>query len=50
MLAFEADGLPRIVELMRHLRSSSARRHVREELPFYTGRRRAVAELVRDLP
>ena len=50
MLAFEADELHRIVDLMRHLRSSSARRHVREELPFYTGRRRAVAELVRDLP
>jgi hydrogen peroxide-dependent heme synthase len=50
MLAFEADELHRIVDLMRHLRGSSARRHVREELPFYTGRRRAVAELVRDLP
>jgi hydrogen peroxide-dependent heme synthase len=50
MLAFEADELHRIVDLMRHLRSSSARRHVREELPFYTGRRRAVAELVQDLP
>jgi chlorite dismutase len=50
MLAFEADELHRIVDLMRHLRSSSARRHVREELPFYTGRRRAVAELLQDLP
>jgi hydrogen peroxide-dependent heme synthase len=50
MLAFEADDLHRIVDLMRHLRGSSARRHVREELPFYTGRRRAVAELVRGLP
>ncbi|HSK26766.1 MAG TPA: hydrogen peroxide-dependent heme synthase [Jiangellales bacterium] len=50
MLAFEADELHRIVDLMRHLRGSTARRHVREELPFYTGRRRAVAELVADLP
>ncbi len=39
MLAFEADELHRIVDLMRHLRGSSARRHVREELPFYTGHR-----------
>jgi peroxiredoxin len=50
MLAFEADDLHRIVDLMRHLRGSRARRHVREEVPFYTGRRRAVADLVADLP
>ena len=39
MLAFEADELYRIVDLMRHLRGSDARRHVREEVPFYTGAR-----------
>jgi hydrogen peroxide-dependent heme synthase len=39
LLAFEADELHRIVDLMRHLRGSSARRHVREEVPFYTGHR-----------
>ncbi len=39
MLAFEADELHRIVDLMRHLRGSTARRHVREEVPFYTGHR-----------
>ncbi len=39
ILAFEADELHRIVDLMRHLRGSTARRHVREETPFYTGRR-----------
>jgi hydrogen peroxide-dependent heme synthase len=50
MLAFEADELHRIVDLMRDLRASSARRHVREEVPFFTGRRRAVAELVAALP
>jgi hydrogen peroxide-dependent heme synthase len=50
MLAFEADELYRIVDLMRHLRGSTARRHVREELPFYTGRRRSVADLVAALP
>ena len=46
MLAFEADELHRIVDLMRHLRASDARRHVREEVPFYTGRRRTPTELV----
>ena len=50
MLAFEADELHRIVDLMRHLRGSETRRHVREEVPFYTGRRRTATELVTDLP
>lgn len=50
MLAFEADELHRIVDLMRHLRGSTARRHVREEVPFYTGRRLPVGELVAALP
>ncbi|MEV4412488.1 hydrogen peroxide-dependent heme synthase [Catellatospora sp. NPDC049609] len=50
MLAFEADELHRIVDLMRDLRASSARRHVREEVPFYTGRRRSVEEIVSSLP
>jgi peroxiredoxin len=50
ILAFEADELHRIVDLMRHLRGSETRRHVREEIPFYTGRRRPVAELVAALP
>jgi chlorite dismutase len=50
ILAFEADELHRIVDLMRHLRGSETRRHVREELPFYTGTRRSMAELVESLP
>ena len=50
VLAFEADELHRIVDLMRHLRGSETRRHVREEVPFYTGRRRSVTELVSALP
>ena len=50
LLAFEADELHRIVDLMRHLRGSQARRHVREEIPFYTGRRKPVRELVAGLP
>ncbi|MET8681361.1 hydrogen peroxide-dependent heme synthase [Streptomyces sp. NPDC004647] len=49
LLAFEADELHRIVDLMRHLRASEARLHVREEVPFYTGRRKPVAELVAGL-
>lgn len=50
MLAFEADELHRIVDLMRDLRASTARRHVREEVPFFTGRRRPVGEIVAALP
>lgn len=46
LLAFEADELHRIVDLMRHLRGSETRRHTRVEIPFYTGRRKPVAELV----
>jgi chlorite dismutase len=50
MLAFEADELHRIVDLMRHLRASDARRHVREEVPFYTGARTTVGDLLQRLP
>jgi peroxiredoxin len=50
ILAFEADELYRIVDLMRHLRASGARRHVREEIPFYTGSLASVADLVDRLP
>ena len=50
ILAFEADELYRIVDLMRHLRGSETRRHVRAEIPFYTGRRRSVKELLDALP
>ncbi len=50
ILAFEADELHRIVDLMRHLRASTARRHVREEVPFYTGPKVAAADLLTRLP
>jgi chlorite dismutase len=50
ILAFEADELHRIVDLMRALRAARARRHVREEVPFFTGRRRPVREIVAALP
>lgn len=50
MLAFEAEELYRIVDLMRHLRASDARLHVREEVPFYTGSRVSPADLIARLP
>ncbi len=50
ILAFEADELHRIVDLMRDLRASRARRHVRAEVPFFTGQRRSIAEVVAALP
>lgn len=45
ILALEAPELVDLVDLMRHLRQTDARRHVREEIPFYTGRRIATSEI-----
>jgi len=39
ILALEADDLHDLVDLMRDLRATQARSHVREEIPFHTGRR-----------
>ncbi len=50
LLAFEAAELHRIVDLMRDLRATDARLHVRDELPFFTGTRVAVGDLVAELP
>jgi chlorite dismutase len=50
LLAFEADDLGRIVDLMRHLRGSETRRHVRLEVPFYTGARTSLSDLLARLP
>ena len=50
ILAFEAPELIRIVDLMRDLRATEARMHVREETPFYTGPRVEPAALVNNLP
>ncbi len=51
MLAFEAPELHRIVDLMYKMRYTEARLHVREEVPFHTGRRvDNLAELVNELP
>ena len=45
ILALEAPELVDLVDLMRHLRQTDARLHVREEIPFYTGRRIGVDEI-----
>jgi chlorite dismutase len=45
ILALEADDPIDLVDLMRHLRNTEARRHVREEVPFFTGRRVSVDEV-----
>lgn len=46
LLPIESDDLTELVDLMRELRATDARMHVREEVPFYTGRRIETAELV----
>jgi chlorite dismutase len=45
MLALESDELTELVDMMRELRAVDARLHVREEIPFFTGRRIAVDEI-----
>ncbi len=50
ILAFEAPELHRIVDLMRDLRATDARNHVREEIPFFSGPRVDVEQLVNALP
>ncbi|WP_372697960.1 hydrogen peroxide-dependent heme synthase [Arthrobacter sp. JSM 101049] len=50
ILGLEAPELIDLVDLMRHLRYTDARNHVREEIPFYTGKRidsTQVAEVLR---
>lgn len=50
ILAFEAPQLDRIVDLMREMRGTEARRHVREEVPFFTGPRVTAEQLASTLP
>lgn len=45
VLGMEAPELTDLVDMMRHLRSTEARHHVREETPFYTGRRVDAAQI-----
>lgn len=49
LLSFEADDLHDLVDMMRHLRYSQARLHVRDELPFHIGRRLAEPRDVADI-
>ncbi|WP_297452404.1 hydrogen peroxide-dependent heme synthase [uncultured Corynebacterium sp.] len=51
ILAFEGPELDRIVDLMWKMRYTEARLHVREEIPFHTGRRvDDIAEIINALP
>ncbi|PBB08702.1 chlorite dismutase [Kocuria sp. WRN011] len=45
LLALEAPELVDLVDLMREFRNTEARLHVREETPFYTGRRIQTTEI-----
>lgn len=45
LLPLESDDPIHLVDMMRDLRATDARRHVREEVPFYTGRRLELDEL-----
>jgi hydrogen peroxide-dependent heme synthase len=50
ILCFEADSPGRIVELLRHLRGTEARRYTKLETPFFTGIRKDLAGVINDLP
>jgi chlorite dismutase len=45
LLPLEADDVTELVDLMRELRATDARLHVREEIPFFTGRRIGLDEV-----
>ena len=45
ILGLEADDLVDLVDLMRHLRQTDARLHVRDEIPFFTGRRISITAI-----
>lgn len=45
LLPLEADQLVDIVDVIRDLRATQARLHVREEIPFFTGRRIPVEQV-----
>ena len=50
ILAFEADSIDRLVELIRHLRGNQSRLYVKEETPFVTGIRKDLPSALADLP
>jgi hydrogen peroxide-dependent heme synthase len=49
ILAFEADDLSRLVDCIRRLRHAKARAYTKEEVPFITGIRKGLGDVVRDL-
>jgi chlorite dismutase len=49
ILAFEADDLDRIVDCIRRLRETQARRFTKVEIPFVTGIRKDVRSALADL-
>jgi chlorite dismutase len=49
ILAFEAAELDQIVDCIRRLRETQARRFTKEEVPFVTGIRKPVSEVLDDL-
>lgn len=50
ILCFEADSPDRLVDLIRRLRATEARRFTKLEIPFFTGTRKPIAEVIGDLP
>lgn len=50
ILAFEADSPDRIVDLLRRLRATEARRYTKVEIPFVAGIRKEVHRAITDLP
>ena len=50
ILAFESDTPDRIVELIRRLRATEARRYTKLEIPFFTGIRKDLRAAIDDLP
>ena len=50
ILAFEADSLYRIVDLIRRLRATEARRYTGLEVPFLSGIRKPLAQAIANLP
>jgi chlorite dismutase len=45
ILPLESDELTDLVDMMRDLRGVEARLHVKEEIPFFTGRRIELGEI-----
>lgn len=49
ILAFESERLDRIVDLIRRLRSTEARRYTKLEIPFVTGIRKEIGTIIEEL-